>query len=132
MAKSTAAYILIAVLAIPAVTLVVLLVIAQNVKNWYDLILPVFAVYLASFVASVITRKACDKKVGTWRKAIGFLFLKTVLFTFGIVGTICYVVSGGRTLVVLALPNISINVVYLIVLAIAWVVMAAVNEAMIK
>ena len=132
MAKSTATYILIAVLAIPAVTLAVLIVIAQNSKNWYDLILPVFAVYTISFTASVLVRKACDKKTGNWRKALGFLFLKTVLFTFGIVGTICYIVSGGSALVTIVPPYIVINMVYLVVLVIAWVVMAGVNEAMIK
>jgi membrane protease YdiL (CAAX protease family) len=130
--KSTATYILIAVLVIPAITLAALLYIGTLLRNWYDLILPVLVVYTCSFVASVIVRKACDKKVGNWRKAIGLLFLKTVLFTFGIVGTICYVVSGGAGLVVLSLPNICINVVYLIVLVVAWVIMACVNEVMIK
>lgn len=132
MAKSTATYILVAVLLIPAVTLVALIYIGTLLHNWYDLILPVLVVYVCSFVASVLVRKACDKKVGNWRKAIGLLFLKTVLFTFGIVGAICYVVSGGAVLVVLSPPNICINVVYLVVLVVAWVIMACVNEVMIK
>ena len=132
MAKSIATYILIAVLAIPAVTLVALVYIGTLLRNWYDIILPVFLVYLVSFVASVVTRKACDKKIGNWRKALGLLLLKTVLFTFGIVGMICYAISGGAVLVAVQPPNIVINMVYLIVLVIACVVMACVNEVMIK
>lgn len=132
MAKSTATYILVDVLAIPAVTMCVLVWIGTLLRNWYDVILPVFLVYIVSFVASIITRKACDKKVGNWRKALGLLLLKTVLFTFGVVGMICYIISGGAVLVSMQPPNIVINMVYLIVLIIAWVVMACVNEVMIK
>jgi len=132
MARSTATYILVAVLAIPAVTLVVLIILAQAIRNWWELILPVFGVYLIAFMASVLVRKACDKKIGKWRKAIGFLLLKTILFTFGIVGTICAIVSGGGTLVVFQMPNITINLTYLIVLVIAWIVMTYVNEVTIK
>jgi membrane protease YdiL (CAAX protease family) len=132
MAKNTATYILVAVLLIPAITLAVLVYVGTLLRNWYDVILPVLLVYLVSFVASVIVRKACDKKVGNWRKALGWLLLKTVLFTFGIVGVICYIVSGGAVLVAVHPPDIDINMAYLAVLVVAWVVMACVNEVMIK
>jgi hypothetical protein len=132
MAKSNSYYVLVAVLGIPVVTLCVLLVIGSMLRNWYDVILPVFLVYLFSFVASVAVRKACGKKTGNWRKALGFLLLKTVLFTFGIVGAICYIASGGAVLVSFHAPDVEINTVYLVILVAAWVIMACVNEVMIK
>ena len=132
MAKSNSYYILMAVLVIPAVTFVVLLFVAQAIVKWWELIIPVFLVYLFSFIASLVVRKACEKKTGNWRKALGWLALKTVMFTFGIVTSISYAITGGEPLFTLTPIHTTVNNIYMITLVVAWIIMACVNEVMIK
>jgi len=130
--KQTATYILVGVLAIPAITLAVLLVVAGMFSRWYELIGPVLAIYFFSFLASVWVRKATGKKTGNLRKSLTWILIKTACFTFGIITAICNIVSGGEPMFAVQWPHADVNLVYLIALLVAWAIMACVNEVMIK
>lgn len=119
-------------LVIPGIRLALLLWLGIVFVNWYEYILPVFLVFLFTQLAIIITRKACGKQTGKWRRMVGGLFIETIVFTFGIIGMIAYVVTGGATLFRIEMPDVIINALYLITLLVAWVILACLNEWMFK
>jgi predicted Na+-dependent transporter len=130
--RSLGTYILLAWIIVPLVTMFTLVGLSSALANWWELIGPVFLVYLVGFFVSIVLKKTFNRKVGNAKKAIIFVFVKTLLFTFTIIVSIFKLFSGGDSPVSVEWPWIVMNGVYVIVLISTWIAMATLNEWAIK